>query len=1090
MALIFENDFETTLNDYDRHGGGRSHSYSRRVDPQNVQPGRVLRIRNIIGQGSSGVADPPWDAFNNGEMIHRTELIPSNRVARAVAGHNWVGFYVMIPPSWPRNTARDYDWVVAQCICPPFDGTDWVLQISRNNEWIFDVRETIAGVEPRSDDRTNLGPVQFGVWERFVIHHNRRATASGGAEVWREGTKLVDYSGISATSEEPLGFIKLGLYNRRNVDPSETGDIYDAYFDEHKIAQNDADDFDTVNPDAVSSTPTPTSGYRSHLYDLNSLNNPQRVTNTTQLKNAMDSANPGDVIEIEDGTYNLGNHTMSRNGTEDNPIVIRYAQNQNGPIINGGGLLTISGDWVYVEGLRFVNYHILLQHDGAGGGKCRITRCQFIRSNRSNGALEIQDSSENRVDHCLFDDARNRCLAVNPDNAASDAAALTDTSIQFNLIDQNDFTRGRTINQNGRETMNLGRGSDDSIIPCFTLVEYNRFHNVHNDEETISVKSSGNVMQFNTFISTFVPTFGDNNKDRFVDLSLRHGNDNKAIGNTFEGYRRITIRGTDNQAIGNVMRYGNLSGNNASIRLARGNVENDAGSWNGGAAANHPIAKRGVVAGNVIDGRIERGTTGGPGSDPTQTLNVPILDCIVQGNTTGRSTIIESETNTQTSGFTGAIPVAVEVTEAEVGVDAPDRRIGGSTDVPTIATITQNITEGAVLGPDIFEWTAVPNPINGAVLFKVDGETVLRETTPPFGDTGTTAVLDFLNWNNPSRYGSGPHTLRVELETDPTVFNQVNVTMDVQSITQNLVDGSTIPVGEFEWIATIDPVDDAVLFFVDGAQVNRETSVPFGDRVNTHPDFVDWRHTRRYSQGVHTMLVQKETDGIFDSVQVTLTAPTITQNISENMVIGDGNFTWTATVNLDDDVIEFLIDDVVVGTSSSAPHEFTIIPGTTVVAGTYDFYVRKQNHFPTSSVVANAAVTETPEASTISQNVLANDIIGPDLFTWTATLSPENDSVEFLIDDVVVSTDATAPYSYAFTPNTDHPIGAHTLKVRKLGDPTTVLDEVTGVRFVTDVLPTPQEVIIVGTPTISDVGDGTQKIELIVDLDDVPPPEE
>ena len=82
------------------------------------------------------------------------------------------------------------------------------------------------------------------------------------------------------------------------------------------------------------------------------------VTNSAEFDTALQSASPGDVISLAAGTYAGRFNLISRDGTEDNPIVIRGPTDGGEAILDGAGqsvALDISGsDFVYVEHLRIV----------------------------------------------------------------------------------------------------------------------------------------------------------------------------------------------------------------------------------------------------------------------------------------------------------------------------------------------------------------------------------------------------------------------------------------------------------------------------------------------------------------------------------------------------------------------------------------------------------------------------------------------------------------------------------------------------------------------------------------------------------------
>ncbi len=309
---------------------------------------------------------------------------------------------------------------------------------------------------------------------------------------------------------------------------------------------------------------------RSHIYDLKDLNKPQRVKNERELKEALKNAQPGDVVELNDGDYELRTWAITCNGSEKRPIVIRAGQNRNGAVIRGESTeVTLSGIWVYLEGLRFDESTLLFRHGGQGKGQCRVTRCKFENTDRRGGVIEIRDSSENRIDHCEFNQIKWRGLAINPNNPSyDDEEAIKNTNLQYNLIDYNYFHDFPYYANNGHEPMNLGREQLASLVPCFTTVEYNLFENVPSNEEVISVKSSDNTVQFNTFKNNF-------EKDvRHGQLNLRHGTRNRVLGNTLIDMEWINARGNDHQILGNRVLTRKSSGNISRIRVSKGNVYN------------------------------------------------------------------------------------------------------------------------------------------------------------------------------------------------------------------------------------------------------------------------------------------------------------------------------------------------------------------------------------------------------------------------------------------------------------------------------------------------------------------------------------
>lgn len=93
------------------------------------------------------------------------------------------------------------------------------------------------------------------------------------------------------------------------------------------------------------------------------------VSSASELQSALDGAAPGDVIELQEGTY-AGNFSISASGTAEDPIVIRGAS-QGGVILDGQGcepcnVLEVYGSFVHVERLTIAHASRALRFQGAG----------------------------------------------------------------------------------------------------------------------------------------------------------------------------------------------------------------------------------------------------------------------------------------------------------------------------------------------------------------------------------------------------------------------------------------------------------------------------------------------------------------------------------------------------------------------------------------------------------------------------------------------------------------------------------------------------------------------------------------------------
>ncbi len=336
-----------------------------------------------------------------------------------------------------------------------------------------------------------------------------------------------------------------------------------------------------------------------------------------------------------------------------------------------------------------------------------------------------------------------------------------------NLIDHNHFHDFPELGLNGFECMNIGRGPQDALVPNFTLVESNLFERVLRDQEVISVKSSDNTIQFNTFKGNFGP--GAREK---YSLNIRQGNRNRVIGNTLRDMEFIGVRGDHTEVLGNRMIRDDGPRSNSRIRIAKGNTICDVEHWlKGNPKSNHPAARGTVVAGNVIDGNLEIGYSGGTTHHGGGPANVPASDTTLQNNVFNDLPDEGLHTGTHDAPSRATILRTKEVTHSDVGVNAPDPR----DQLVEGPRITQTLRENDILGPGPFDWFADIDPDDDAVLFLVDGEVVNRETSARYGDRKNESP-GFENWKNTSRYPDGTHTMTVRKETSG-LETSVTVTM-------------------------------------------------------------------------------------------------------------------------------------------------------------------------------------------------------------------------------------------------------------------------------------------------------------------------
>src|SRR3954467_14017553 len=252
------------------------------------------------------------------------------------------------------------------------------------------------------------------------------------------------------------------------------------------------------------------------------------VSSAAQITTAMQSAQPGDIVTMTNGTWTNQRIQFAGNGTSSLPITLR-AQTPGQVVLNGNSKINISGNWLLVDGLDFQGGAL------AAGGKIvevcgklgegknlRVTKTAPINYNPPSGAPRYMWVSlygqHNRVDHDYFKGQTHSGVTV--------VVWRSDLGPDYHEIDANYFA-GRPVpinptDSNGFETIRIGT-STDSQTNSFTTVENNLFEHTDSEIEAISNKSGSNIFRYNTF------------RDVAATLTLRPGNDNRAEGNFFLG---------------------------------------------------------------------------------------------------------------------------------------------------------------------------------------------------------------------------------------------------------------------------------------------------------------------------------------------------------------------------------------------------------------------------------------------------------------------------------------------------------------------------------------------------------------------------
>ena len=369
-----------------------------------------------------------------------------------------------------------------------------------------------------------------------------------------------------------------------------------------------------------------------------------QVSDSEGLNTALENAEPGHIIRLEDGTYS-GDFILTKSGEADNPIVVR-AKNRGKAVFNAS-LFIMNGHHSIIKGMIFDNGQVTVQ-----GNHNRVSQNVFKNGKpggndaRLNSAVRVEGSN-NRVDHNEVANWQRRGLRVVPNKENSNQGKPKDNRIDHNYL--HDFSRVGNDKSNAGDALQIGSNAKHTMIDTATIMDHNLVERAEADGELLSVKSSGSIIRFNTF------------RDSDATVQIRHGTNNKLIGNTVSNMKAMSVYGDDNEVIGNDLQNAALiinSGDITQSQLANGNRKG------------HPAAKNTYVAGNKVVGSfIGVGTPIPRGTRYTDVMarNTRLVD------NEGQVKFGEHSDTENPTTLRGSIPQAVEVTQNNVG---PDGNLG------------------------------------------------------------------------------------------------------------------------------------------------------------------------------------------------------------------------------------------------------------------------------------------------------------------------------------------------------------------------------------------------------------------------------
>ena len=297
------------------------------------------------------------------------------------------------------------------------------------------------------------------------------------------------------------------------------------------------------------------------------------VGSIADLTSKINSANPGDRIILSNGVYTTtGIISITRSGTATQPILIA-AQTVGGAEITGrSGFQFNGGSYVTIQGFHFshTNNNLFVNTNST---HCRITQNTFDLNPISPWVRVYGDDTE--VDHNLFrNNTAGQYLQLYDWNSNDDNVA------QRMWVHHNHLYNDIFAGANGGESLQLGQGSRP-FGSAWVVAEYNLFDQANGDSEVISVKTSDDVIRYNTFINSRGA------------ITLRNQNRCRVEGNFILNSAGIYIYGADALIFNNY-----LQGATNGIAFGYGNLPEIISSSIGGGT--HAVALRARVEFNTL----------------------------------------------------------------------------------------------------------------------------------------------------------------------------------------------------------------------------------------------------------------------------------------------------------------------------------------------------------------------------------------------------------------------------------------------------------------------------------------------------------
>lgn len=254
--------------------------------------------------------------------------------------------------------------------------------------------------------------------------------------------------------------------------------------------------------------------------------NEHLVKNANELKQAIETAKPGDEIVMADGVWKDIQIVFTGIGTAQQPITLR-AQTAGKVFVEGVSDLQLYGEYLIVKDLYFRNGYTpsnavidFKTTKETVASHCRVTNCVIIDFNqpqrdRKDHWVEFW-GRHNQLDHCYLAGKSNEGPTLRVEIKGNR------NSKNYHKITNNHFGPRPRKGGPKAETLQLG-DSFSSMSPSNTLVANNYFERCNGEVEVISSKTNYNEFRNNVFFQCE------------GSVVTRHGNYCVIDGNIFIG---------------------------------------------------------------------------------------------------------------------------------------------------------------------------------------------------------------------------------------------------------------------------------------------------------------------------------------------------------------------------------------------------------------------------------------------------------------------------------------------------------------------------------------------------------------------------